>query len=151
MYEFMQKYKSYLRLKRFIPLSLVALLTSSKLSKIAYFAALGSKSVVLTIPGIRGYSLPAYLFFHMSYFYAPDKLKPICQAVKYNFGIGFIIVNYLVDELGERGEEKFFREAVPIDINKTSEIFLCDIETISDLRSLLEDLKEISQEFTKNS
>ena len=87
----------------------------------------------------------------MSYFYASDKLKSICQAVKYNFGTGFMIVNYLVDELGERGEKKFFREAVPIDINKTSEIFPCDIETISDLRSLLEDLKEISQEFTKNS
>lgn len=62
MYQFLQKYKCYLRLKRFIPLSLVAPLTTTELSKMAYTAALGSKSVVLTIPGVIGYSLPAFLF-----------------------------------------------------------------------------------------
>ena len=63
MYQFLQKYKGYLRLKRFIPLSIIAPLTSTELSKMAYAAALGSKSVVLTIPGVIGYSLPAYFFF----------------------------------------------------------------------------------------
>ena len=151
MYQFLQKYKGYLRLKRFIPLSIVAPLTSTELSKMAYAAALGSKSVALTIPGVIGYSLPAFFFFHMSYFYAPDKLKPICQAGKYTFGAGFMLVNYIVDELGEHVEEKIFGEAVPIDINKTGGTIPGDIGTVNDLRSLLEDLKSTSQEFTKKT
>ena len=144
MYQFIQKYKGYLRLKRFIPLSIVAPLTTTELSN----AALGSKSVVLTIPGVIGYSLPAYFFFHMSYFYAPDKLKPICQAGKYTFGAGFMLVNYIVDELGEHVEEKIFGE---IDINKTGGTIPGDIGTVNDLRSLLEDLKSTSQEFTRKT
>ena len=151
MYAFLQKYKGYLRLKRFIPLGIVAPLTSTELSKMAYAAALGSKSVALTIPGVIGYSLPAFFFFHMSYFYAPDKLKPICQAGKYTFGAAFMIVNYIVDGLGESVEEKIFGEAVPIDINKTGGTIPGDIGTVEDLRSLLEDLKLTSKEFTKKT
>lgn len=151
MYQFLQKYKRYLRIKRFIPLSVVAPLTTTELSKMAYAAALGSKSVVLTIPGVIGYSLPAYFFFHMSYFYAPDKLKPICQAGKYTFGAGFMLVNYIVDELGEYVEEKIFGEAVPIDINTTGGTIPGDIGTVNDLRSLLEDLKLTSKEFAKKT
>ena len=151
MYEFVHKYKGYLRLKRFIPLSIVALVTSTELSKIAYASALGSKSVVLTIPGVIGYSLPAYFFFHMLYFYAPDKLKPLCQAGKYTFGAGFMLVNYMVDGLGEHIEETIFGEAVPIDINKTGGTISSEIGTIDDLRKLLEDLKETSKEFGKKT
>lgn len=151
MYEFIHKYKGYLRLKRFIPLSIVAPFTSTELSKMAYAAALGSKSVALTIPGVIGYSLPAYFFFHMSYFYAPDKLKPLCQAGKYTFGAGFMLVNYMVDGLGEHVEERIFGEAVPIDINKTGGTIPSDIGTIDDLRKLLEDLKQTSKEFGEKS
>jgi len=151
MYSFLQKYKSYLRLKRFLPLGIVAPFTSTELSKMAYAAALGSKSVALTIPGIIGYSLPAFFFFHMSYYYAPDKLKPLCQAGKYSLGAGFMLVNYIVDGLGEPVEEKFFGEAVPIDINKTGGTIPGDIGTVEDLRSLLEDLKATSKEFTKKT
>jgi len=149
MYEFLQKYKVYLRLKYFIPLGMVAPLISTELSKMAYDAAIGSKSVVMTIPGVIGYSLPAYFFFHMSYFYAPDKLKPICQVGKYTFGAGFMLINYLVDELGELFEEKLFGEPVPIDINKTGGIIPGDIGIVDDFRTLLKDLKTTTQEFSK--
>lgn len=151
MYQFLQKYKRYLRIKRFIPLSIVAPLTSNELARMAYAAAISSKSVVITVPGIIGYSLPAYFFFHMSYFYAPDKLKPICQAGKYTFGAGFMLVNYIIDELGEPIENKFFEEAVPIDINKTGGTIPGDIGTVNDLRSLLADLKETSRDFGKKA
>ena len=151
MYEFVHKYKGYLRLKRFIPLSIVAPFTSTELSKMAYATALGSKSIVLTIPGVIGYSLPAYFFFHMSYFYAPDKFKQLCQAGKYTFGAGFMLVNFMVDGLAEPVEEKIFGEAVPIDINKTGGTIPSDIGTIDDLRKLLEDLKQTSKEFGKKT
>lgn len=122
-YSFLQKYKGYLRLKRFIPLGIVAPLTSTELSKMVYAAALSSKSVALTIPGVVGYSLPAFFFFHMSYYYVPDKVKPLCQAGKYTLSAGFMLVNYIVDELKQSVEEKFFGEAVPIYI-KLVELFL---------------------------
>ena len=41
---------------------------------------IGSKSVALTLPRLIVYSLPAFSFFHMSSFYAPDKLKPVCHV-----------------------------------------------------------------------
>ena len=61
MYNFRRKYKNYLRIKRFIPLTLIAPFTNTKLSKMAYASALRSKSVSLKLPGLMGYSLP--LFF----------------------------------------------------------------------------------------
>ena len=87
----------------------------------------------------------------MSYFYAPHKLKPIFQAGKYTFGAGFMLVNYIIDELGGHIEDKIFGEAVPIDINKTGGTIRGDVGTVNDLRSLLEDLKSTSQEFTKKT
>ena len=48
MYDFRRKYKNYLRLKRFIPLTVMAPFTGTELSKMAYAAALGSKSISLT-------------------------------------------------------------------------------------------------------
>lgn len=50
-----------------MPLSLIDPLTGNKLSKMAYAGALKSKSVTLTLPGLISYSLPAFLFFHISY------------------------------------------------------------------------------------
>ena len=52
MYEFRRKYQNYLRIKRFVPLTLVFPFTTTELSKMAYAAALGSKSIVLTLPGL---------------------------------------------------------------------------------------------------
>lgn len=52
MYEFRRKYKNYPRIKRIILLSIVARFTSNKLSKMAYAAAIGSKSITLTLPGL---------------------------------------------------------------------------------------------------
>lgn len=62
MYQFRRKYKNYLRIKRLIPLSLIAQVTGNELTRMAYAAALGSKSVSLTLPGLIGYSLPAFFF-----------------------------------------------------------------------------------------
>ena len=75
MYQFLQKYKRYLRLKRFISLSIVAPLTSTELLKMSYAAALYSKSVVLIIPGVIDYSLPAYLFFSYVIFLCATQVK----------------------------------------------------------------------------
>lgn len=52
MYEFRRKYQNYLRIKRFVPLTLVFPFTTTELSKMAYAVALGSKSIALTLPGL---------------------------------------------------------------------------------------------------
>ena len=49
----------------------------------------------------------------MSYFYASDKLKPLCQVGKYTFGAGFMLVNYMLDGLGKHVEDRIFGEAIP--------------------------------------
>lgn len=89
MYEFCRKYKRYLRIKRILPLSVIAFFTTDKLSKMAYAAAIDSISVYLSLFGIIGISLPAFYFFHMGYYYAPDKLKPICNFFHYTAGMPF--------------------------------------------------------------
>jgi hypothetical protein len=115
----------------------------------AYACALGSKSVAITIPGIIGYSLPGFFFFHMSYYYAPNKLKPLCQAGKYSFSASFMLISYLVDKLTEGAEHKFFEEKVPLDINKTGGTIPRDIGTPEDFRRLIEESKQTSKEFTE--
>jgi len=151
MYEFMQKYKSYLRIKRCIPLGIIAPFTTTELSKMAYATAIGSKSVALTIPGFVGYSLPAFFFFHMSYFYVPDRLKPFFQTGKYTLGMPFLLVNYIVDELASAPEEKFFGQEIPIDISHTGGTVPKDIGTVEDFRKLIEELKDTTKEFTKKT
>lgn len=151
MYELRRKYKNYLRIKRLIPLSVISPFTGNELSKMAYAAALGSKSVTLTLPGLIGYSLPAFFFFHMSYYYAPDKLKPVCQVCKYTFGAPFWVAGSITDELMATPEEKFFGEEVPIDIGTTGGTIPSDIGDINDLRELLGDMKGLGKEFTKKT
>ena len=85
----------------------------------------------------------------MSYYYAPDKLKLLCQAGKYSFGASFMLISYLVDELTECAERKFFEEKVPLDINKTGGTILRDIGTPEDFRRLIEESKQTSKEFTE--
>ena len=62
-----------------------------------------------------------------------------------------MLINYLVDALSEPVEERFFGEAVPIDINKSGGTIPADIGTVDDLRHLLEDLRSTTQDFTKKS
>lgn len=70
----------------------------------------------------------------MSYYYAPDKLEPVCQACKYTFGVPFWIASFITDELMSTPEEKFFREEVPIDVGNTGWTIPSDIGDINDLR-----------------
>ena len=144
-YEFRRKYKNYLRIKRFIPLTLIAPFTNTELSKMAYAAALGSKSVSLTLPGLIGYSLPAFFFFHMSSFYVPDKFKPVCQLCKYTLGAPVWIASSFTDELMSAAEEKFLGEEVPIDIVGTGGSIPGDLGDINKLRSVLDDMKDFSK------
>ena len=78
-YEFRRKFRNYIWIKRLIPSSLIAPLTGSELSKMAYAAALNSNTVSL---GLIGYSLPAFFFFQMSYYYVYEKLKGFCTVGK---------------------------------------------------------------------
>ena len=151
MQAFTYKYRHYLRIKRLLPFAVVGSLTTTELTKMAYASAIGSKSVAMTIPGIIGYSLPAFYFFHMSYYYVPDKIKPLCQAGKYTLGAAFMLINYVLDEIAQDVEHKFLGQKVPIDINKTGGTIPSDIGTPADLRRLLEDLKETSKEFSEKS
>ncbi len=150
-YEFRKKYKNYLRIKRLIPLSVIGPFTGNELSKMAYAAALGSKSVTLTLPGLIGYSLPAFFFFHMSYYYGPDKLKPVCKVCKYTLGAPFWIASSITDELMSTPEEKFCGEHVPIDVSNTGGTIPSDIGDIKDFRELLDDLKGLGKEFNKKT
>lgn len=145
MYDFRRKYKNYLRIKRFIPLTLVAPLTANELSKMAYATALGSKSVSLTLPGLIGYSLPAFFFFHMTSFYVPDKIKPVCQFCKYTIGAPFWVVGYLTDELMSNPEEMCFGEEVPLDVVGTGGTIPGDLGDINKLREIFEDIKDFGK------
>ena len=142
---FCRKYKKYLRIKRFVPLTLVAPFTSTELSKMAYAATLGSKSVFLTLPGLIRYSLPAFYFFHMSSFYAPDKIKPVCQFCKYTLGAPFWIVGSLTDDIMSGPEETMFGEEVPVDVVGTGGAIPGDLGDINQLRELLDELKSFGK------
>ena len=142
MYEFRRKYKNYLRIKRIVPLSIVAPVTGNELTKMAFAAALGSKSISLSLSGVIGYSLPAFFFFHMSYFYVPDKIKPICTVCKYTIGAPFWIICVLVDEISSSSEEQLFGEAVPIDVTETGGTIPQEIGDFNKLRDVLEDMKK---------
>ena len=139
LYAFRRRFKIYLRLKRLIPLGIVAPYTNSEVTKMAYAAALGSKSVALTLDGLVGLSLPAFFFFHMSYYYAPDKFKPICQLGKYTLGGPLLLLSTVTDGLLSRAEDKF----VPIDISNTGGPIPGDMGTGEDFKKFLKDLEKL--------
>ena len=142
MYTLRRRFKHYLRIKRLIPVCIVGPYTNTEISKMAYAAALGSKSVSLTLDGLIGLSLPAFFFFHMAYYYAPDKLKPICQLGKYILGGPLWAVSTLTDGILSRGEEKFFGEEVPIDINGTGGTIPSDMGTEEQFKAF-DDLSDV--------
>jgi hypothetical protein len=145
MYDFRRKYKNYLRIKRFVPLTIVAPFTGTELSKMAYAAALGSKSISLTLPGLIGYSLPAFFFFHMSSYYVPDKIKPVCQMCKYTLGAPFWIVSSITDEVTSHTEEIYFGEEVPIDVVGTGGTIPGDLGDLNKLREILDDMRAFNK------
>lgn len=71
---------------------------------------LESKSGDLPLPRFVDYLLPTLFFFHMSYYYAPDKFKLFCQVSKYRYTINvtFWIVSCIINELLSTPEKKFF-------------------------------------------
>lgn len=143
-YTFRRKYRLYLRIKRLIPLCLVSHFTGGELSKMAYAAALGSKSVSLTLPGLIGYSLPAFFFFHMSAYYVPDQIKPICTFCKLTVGAPFWIISALTDETLSSAEEAFFGESVALDVTQTGGTIPADIGDFDRLREVLNEMKKLS-------
>ena len=107
----------------------------------AYAAALGSKSVSLTLPGLIGYSLPAFFFFHMTSYYAPDKFKPLFEIGKYTLGAPFWVASTMADELTAGPEEFFFGEDVPLDVSQTGGTIPHDLGDVNQLRELITELK----------
>lgn len=151
LYAFRRKFKMYLRLKRLIPLGIVAPYTNCEVTKMAYAAALGSKSVALTLDGLVGLSLPAFFFFHMSYYYAPDKFKPICQLGKYTLGGPLLLLSTVTDGLLSRAEDKFLGQPVPIDIGGTGGTIPGDMGTGKEFKEFLKELEKLGQELGDKS
>lgn len=50
----------------------------------------------------------------MTSFYAPDKLKLICDLCKFTMGPPFWIIAALIDEVASTSQEILFKEEVPI-------------------------------------
>ena len=151
LYAFRRRFKMYLRLKRLIPLGIVAPYTNCEVTKMAYAAALGSKSVALTLDGLVGLSLPAFFFFHMSYYYAPDKFKPICQLGKYTLGGPLLLLSTVTDGLLSRAEDKFLGQPVPIDIGGTGGTIPGDMGTGKEFKEFLKELEKLGQELGDKS
>lgn len=121
--------------------------TNTEVSKMAYATAVGSKSVSLTLDGLIGLSLPAFFFFHMAYYYAPDKLKPICQLGKYTLGGPLWAVSTLTDGILSGVEEKFFGKEVPIDITGTGGIIPSDMGIEEQFKAFMKELEYMRAEF----
>lgn len=104
----------------------------------AYAAALGSKSVSLTIPGLLGYSIPAFLFCHMTSYYVPDKIKPVFNVGKFVLGAPVWIVSELVDKGLEPMEEQLYGVNMPLDLLQTGGTSPSDLGSLDDLQEILD-------------
>jgi hypothetical protein len=80
----------------------------------------------------------------MSYFYVPDKLKPICQVCIYALGAPFWVAGAFTDGLMSNPEEMVFGEEVPIDLPGTGGVITGDIGDIDALREVLNEMEENS-------
>ncbi len=140
-YLFRKKYKNYLIVKRILPFWVVSPFLHDELTKMAYSAAIGSTSVPLTLSGVIACSLPAFFFFHMSYYYAPKALKPAFKLGKYLLGAPFVILCTSLDKCSEIAEEKFFHEIVPIDITSTGGTIPSDLGNIDNLKDVLKSME----------
>jgi len=132
-----QQYRWYLRFKRVIPLGIVGPFTNTELVKMAYASKLGLNSISPTLPGIIGFSLPSFFFFHMLSYYSPEPIKPICNFGKYALGGPFWVACAVVDQGLEKLETKIYGEPVPMDVPNTGGTIPPDIGKISDLEGLL--------------
>ena len=148
MYTFRRKYKHYLRGKRLIPLGILTPFTGTELTKMSYAAAIGSKSVSLTLSSVLGFAIPSFFFFHMGYYYAPDKFKPLCQIGKYTLGAPVWIMSAVTDKLMAPIEQAVFDEEVPIDITETAGTIPSNVGDLQQLQDILEDVKK---EFSKKT
>lgn len=140
-FEFRRSFHRYLFIKRFIPLCIIAPFTGNELSKMAYAAILGSKSISLTLPDLIGYSLPSFFFFHMTYYYCPDKIKPFCTLCKYTLGALVWVASAFTDKFTCKMEENAFGQLVPIDIGRTGGTIPSDIADFDEVRRLFENMR----------
>ena len=120
-----------------------------ELTKMAYAEALGSKSVSLTLPGLIGWSLLGFFFFHMGTYYAPDRLKPTCTICKYTFGASFWIICTLTYSVLGVPKEQFFGEEVSIETTNTGGTILYELGDLLQLHELLEVMKQEWEDTTK--
>jgi len=81
----------------------------------------------------------------MSYYYVPDKVKPICNFCKYTLGAPFWIVNSVTDDILSFTGEKIFCEPVTIDVTQTGGTIPADIRDFEKLREVIRDMKEWGQ------
>lgn len=130
---------------------MVGSFTSTELTKMCYAAAIGSKSIAFTLPSFIGWSLPSFLFWHMGYYYAPDKLKPLCQVCKYTMGAPFLLAGTLIDGVIASPEEKFLGEEVPLDISGTGGTIPADLGDLNKIRQILNDMEKFSEEVSKKT
>lgn len=139
-YNLMRKHPNYRKTKICLPFGLVVPFTITELTKMVYASAVGCKSVTLTLPGVIGYSLPAFYFFHMSSYYAPDKLKPICHVLKFTLGGPFWVAGALVDKVMAGPEEKIFGTELPLDVVGTGGTIPGDLGDFKQLQKLLKEI-----------
>lgn len=138
-YTFRQKYKKYLIFKRLIPVGIVSPVTARELLRINLTNLLGMKSVPFTVESFFGFSLPAFLFFHMGYYYAPDRLKPLCQVGKWTLGLPFIMISEATDKVLASPEEALAGTDIPLDMPETGGTIPTEL---GELSKVLQDMKK---------
>ena len=138
-YQLRRRYKNYLRLKRLIPVGVLLPFTNTELTRMSYASVLGSRSLSLTLPGLIGYSLPAFVFCHMTSFYVPDTLKPIFDIGKFTLVAPVWLISTLADKGLETIEEKKFGVPVPLDIPDTGGTIPSDLGSLTDLKKIVDE------------
>ena len=144
-YEFRKKYGKYLFAKRIIPVGVLTPFTGTELGRMFFAQSLGMNSVSFTVGSYLGFAIPSFLFFHMAYYFAYDKFKPVCLAGKWTFGLPFILMSEATDKLLPGSEESVYGEDIPMDVTQTGGTIPFDI---GDLNKVLEEMKDFFPEKT---